>query len=144
MAGIPKLDWNLNFLESWSAPIALCGRLGLAYVFVVDGWQGIVNYAGVASYMLNNGVSPRLLPLVIVTEFGGGLLVAVGLWARWAGLALAGFCVLTAVLFHANGGDVDQVIHFQKDLAIAGGFLMLAAFGPGGWSVDAWRAGRSR
>ena len=144
MANGGTFDWRLNVLERWSAPIVLVGRLGLAYVFVVDGWQAIVDYAGVGDYMQSNGVSASLLPLVIATEFGGGLLVAAGFLARWAGLALAGFCVLTAWLFHRDAGDIDQVIHFQKDLAIAGGFLLLSAFGPGAWSLDGWRAGRSR
>lgn len=144
MAKVSKLDWNLSFVEAWSAPIVLVGRLGLAYIFVADGWVGVVNYGDVASYMQANGVSPKLLPLVILAELGGGLLVAAGLLTRWAGFALAGFCVLTAALFHASSGDANEVIHFQKDLAIAGGFLTLAAFGPGGWSLDAWRARQSR
>jgi putative oxidoreductase len=87
-----------------------------------------------------NGVSPLLLPLVILTELGGGLLVMFGLLTRWAALALAGFCLLTALLFHMAP---DQAVHFYKNLAIAGGFLMLVAHGPGPWSLDAWWARRS-
>ena len=52
--------------------------------------------------------------------------------------------MLTAALFHANGADPEQVINFHKNLAIGGGFLLLAAFGPGAWSLDAWRAQRRR
>ena len=48
-------------------------------------------------------------------------------------------CVATALLFHANFGDRNQLLHFEKDMAIAGAFLGLFAFGAGGWSVDAWR-----
>jgi putative oxidoreductase len=144
MADPSKLDWRLDFLETWSAPIVFIARLGLAAIFVIDGWQAMTNYAGVAAYMRSNGVSPLLLPLVILTEFGGGLMIVAGFRARPAAIALAGFCVLTALLFHAGGGGIDQIIHFEKDLAIAGGFLALAAFGPGAWSIDAWRAGQSR
>lgn len=82
-----------------------------------------------------------LLPLVILTELGGGLLVAFGLFARYAAFALAGFALLTALFFHWNFGDPDQVIHFMKNLAIAGGFLLLTAFGAGAWSLDTWRRG---
>jgi putative oxidoreductase len=130
---------DLGFLRNWSAQIALVGRSGLAYVFIVDGWQAIANFANVGDYMQANGVSARLLPLVIATELGGGLMVVTGFAARWAAIALAGFCLLTALFFHRDSGDAEQVINFQKNIAMAGGFLMLAAFGPGGWSIDAWR-----
>ena len=129
---------DLGFLRNWSAQIALVGRSGLAYVFV-DGWQAIANFANVGDYMQANGVSARLLPLVIAAEYGGGLIVVTGFAARWAAIALAGFCLLTALFFHRDSGDAEQVINFQKNIAMAGGFLMLAAFGPGGWSIDAWR-----
>lgn len=120
----------------------LAGRVLLAVIFVVDGWLAIANYSGTIAYMESYGVPGVLLPLVILTELGGGLLVAVGLFARFAAFALAGFCLLTALFFHWNFDDLGQVIHLMKDLAIAGGFLLLVAFGPGQWSLDAWRKGR--
>ncbi len=57
-----------------------------------------------------------------------------------ASLALAGFGVLAAFLFHANFGDRNQMLHFEKDLAIAGGFLVLFARGGGAWALDALRS----
>ena len=84
MADLPKFDWSLSFLTHFSAPIALAGRLALAYVFIVEGHDKIADMAGTAAYMQSNGVDPRLLPLVIATELGGGLLVVAGLGARWA------------------------------------------------------------
>jgi putative oxidoreductase len=81
-----------------------------------------------------------LLPLVIVTELGGGLMVLGGLMTRRAAFALAGFAILTALIFHNDGADVEQTINFEKNLAIAGGFLVLAARGPGSWSLDRWLA----
>ena len=54
---------------------------------------------------------------------------------RFAALAFAAFCVLTAILFHWQFADRNQLLHFQKDLAIAGGFLVLACCGPGNWSI---------
>ena len=86
--------------------------------------------------MRDNGVDARLLPLVILTEFGGGLLVLVGLKTRWAAIALCGFCLLTALLILIRA---DQMTDVQKNVAMAGGFLTLATFGPGAWSLDAWR-----
>ena len=129
MANAHGPHWDLGFLRNWSAQIALVGRSGLAYVFIVDGWQAIANFANVGDYM--QAISARLLPLVIATELGGGLMVVTGFAARWAAIALAGFCLLTALFFHPDRGDAEQVINFQKNIAMAGGFLMLAAFGPG-------------
>ncbi len=59
-----------------------------------------------------------------------------GLKTRWAAIALCGFCLLTALVFHTAA---DQVIELQKNIAMAGGFLMPAIFGPGPWSLDALR-----
>ena len=59
-----------------------------------------------------------------------------GLKTRWAAIALSGYCLLTALIFHMGA---DQAIEFNKNVAMAGGFLALAIFGPGGWSLDAWR-----
>jgi putative oxidoreductase len=83
-----------------------------------------------------------LLPAAIALEAIAGLLVLVGLFTRCAAIALAVFCIFTAAVFHNKFSDINQVLHFEKDLAIAGGFLVLAAFGPGGLSLDAWRRGR--
>ncbi|MEK1890517.1 MAG: DoxX family protein [Phyllobacterium sp.] len=124
-------------MEKLQAPIALVARLCLAYIFVVEGWGKISAYGATAGYMEANGVSPGLLPLVILTELGGGLLIAAGFLTRYAALALTGFCLLTALLFHNDFSNLEQVINFNKNIAIAGGFLGLVAFGPGAWSLDA-------
>jgi len=130
-------DADLNFLVRWAGPLLLLARAMLAYIFIVEGFGKIAGYAGVAGYMQAHGVDGRLLPLVILTELGGGLLILFGLKTRWAAIALAGFCLLTALFFHT---DADQAIQLQKNVAMAGGFLALALAGPGPWSLDAWRA----
>ena len=125
-------------LDKLQGPAALLARLLLAQIFVVEGWGKIFSYAAVQQYMTQYGVPGALLPLVILTELGGGLCIAAGLVTRLAALALAGFCTLTIYFFHANLGDPDQVIQVHKNLAMAGGFLALVAFGPGALSIDAW------
>ena len=125
--------------------LALIGRLLLAYIFITSGWSKIATYAATSQTMEAQGVPSALLPLVICVEIGGGLAVAFGLLSRLAGLGMAAFAIATAVLFHLVPSDQAQMINFNKNLAIAGGFLLLAAFGPGAWSIDAcWRHARSR
>jgi putative oxidoreductase len=126
-------------MEKFQAPLALLGRLFLAYIFVVEGWEKLFRYEETAAYMDANGVPASLLPLVIMTELGGGILVALGFMTRYAAIALAGFCLLTALLFHTDFANVEQLINFNKNIAIAGGFLALAAFGPGALSIDELR-----
>ncbi len=116
------------------------GRLLLAVIFIVSGAGKIAGYAGTQAYMDSHGVPGALLPLVILTELGGGILIVAGLWTRWVAFALAGFTLLTALVFHAQGADQVQQIMFLKNLSIAGGFLLLVARGAGGWSIDARRA----
>jgi putative oxidoreductase len=135
-AGERLFDPDLVFLRRFTVPLLLVARVMLAYIFIVAGVTYVGQYAGVAEYMQANGVDARLLPLVIATELGGGLLVLVGLKTRWAAIALMGFCLLTALFFHLGA---DQAIHFRKNLAMAGGFLTLAILGPGPWSLDGWR-----
>jgi putative oxidoreductase len=139
VTGERLLNSDLKFLERFAGPIILVARAMLAYIFVVSGATYIGQYADVTDYMQANGVDARLLPLVIATELGGGVLVLVGLKTRWAAIALFGFCLLTALFFHLGA---DQAIHFRKNFAMAGGFLTLAILGPGPWSLDYWR-GRS-
>lgn len=130
-------DWDLALLTRWANPLLLLARAMLAYIFVVEGLGKIGGYAGVAEYMQAHGVPSALLPLVIITELGGGLLVLFGLATRWAAIALAGFCILTALFFHS---EADQAVEMQKNVAMAGGFLVLAVAGAGAWSLDGWRA----
>ncbi len=129
-------DADLDFLVRWAGPLGFAARAMLAYIFVVEGAGKIGGYAGVVGYMQAHGVDGRLLPLVILTELGGGLLVLLGLKTRWAAIALAGFCLLTALIFHLGA---DQAIQFNKNIAMAGGLLALAILGAGPWSLDAWR-----
>jgi putative oxidoreductase len=114
----------------------LLGRLLLAIIFVHEGWDIIGNYAGAMAYMQKSAVPGALLPAVIALQLGGGMLIAAGALTRVVSLAFAVFCLLTAVLFHWQFADRNQLLHFEKDLAIAGGFLILAVSGPGNWSVD--------
>jgi putative oxidoreductase len=123
---------------------ALFGRLLLAAIFLHEAWSKLTGYAGAIAYMQAFGLSGQLLPLAIATELGCGLLIALGFYTRAAALVLAAFCMATAVLFHLKLSDRNQLLHFEKDLAIAGAFLVLFAHGGGAWALDTLRKRKSR
>ncbi|PTW61588.1 putative oxidoreductase [Breoghania corrubedonensis] len=130
----------MSLFDALKNPIDLAGRLLIAFIFVFSGWGKLTAYSGTAAYMASHGVPTILLPLVILTELGGGLLIAFGYQTRLIAFLMAGFAVLTALFFHFHPGDQAQMINFMKNLSIAGGFLFLAANGAGAWSLDGLRA----
>jgi len=125
-----------------SEAAALIGRLLLSVLFLHEAWSKLAAYSAAAAYMQAFGIPGQLLPLAIATELGCGVLILLGYQTRLAALVLAAFCVATAVLFHAKFGVRNELLHFAKDLAIAGGLFVLFAHGAGGWAIDAVRAGR--
>lgn len=123
----------MNKLQEFAAP---AGRLLIAVMFFMSGLNKIFAYEGTQGYMEAMGVPGALLPLVILTEVLLGLAVIVGFKTRLAAFGLAGFSIVSAVLFHANFNDQMQMIMFMKNVAISGGFLFLIAHGAGAWSLD--------
>jgi len=126
---------------------ALIGRIMLALIFITSGLGKIGGFEGTAGYIASKGlpVASVVAALTILIELGGGLAILFGFLTRWAAVALAVFSVLAAVIFHAYWGvPADQVmgqqINFWKNISIAGGFLVLSAFGAGAISLDAKRA----
>jgi putative oxidoreductase len=123
----------MNKLQTIAAPV---GRILISLMFVTSGFSKISGYAGTQGYMEAMGVPGALLPLVIAVEVLGGLAVILGWHTRIAAFLLAGFSLLSALLFHANFGDQMQMIMFMKNIAIAGGFLMIVSQGAGAYSLD--------
>jgi len=123
---------------------ALLGRFLMSAIFLHEAWSKVAGYSITRLYMQSFGVPAELLPLAIGFELGCGLLILFGYQTRIAALLLAGFCVATAILFHTRLGDRNQLLHFEKDLAIAGGFLMVFALGSGAWSIDALKRRKDR
>ena len=107
------------------AALALIGRILLAAVFLVSGLGKLAAPGPVQGYIASVGLPAPLLAYIIalIVEIGGGVLLLVGYRTKAVAAALAVFCVLTAVLFHRALGDQNQLIHFLKDLAMAGGVL---------------------
>jgi putative oxidoreductase len=117
----------------------LTGRVLISAIFLVAGLNKVTGYAGTQAYMESMGVPGALLPLVIVLEVFGALAIIAGWRTRVVAFLLAGFSVVSALLFHGALGDPTQFILFMKNLAMAGGFLFLVARGAGEWSLDARR-----
>jgi putative oxidoreductase len=105
-------------------------------MFLLSGLGKLGAYSATAAYMSAAGVPGALLPLVILTEVGGALAIIGGWKTRTVAVLLAGFCLLTAITFHRNFADQNQMINFLKNVSIGGGFLLLVANGPGPLSID--------
>jgi putative oxidoreductase len=123
----------MNNISTFAAPT---GRLFLAMMFLMAGLSKIGNYAGTQGYMEAMGVPGALLPLVIALEVLGGLAIILGWQTKIASLALAGFCVVSAVMFHNDFSNQAEMSSFMKNFTIAGGFLLLVAHGPGAYALD--------
>jgi putative oxidoreductase len=124
------------FNETINNLLNLIGRLLLAAIFLPAGIQKISGYAGTQGYMEAMGVPGGMLPLVIALEIGAGLALIIGYKTQWAALALAGFSVVAAYLFHLQPTDQMEMILFFKTLGLAGGLLILASVGAGKFSLD--------
>ena len=122
----------------------LAGRVLLAALFLEDGWTVLSSYAGTIGYLEQHSVPGLLLPLALLIQIGGGVLIILGWWTRLASLALGLFCLSTAFIFHGFSADFNEQIHFWKDLALAGGLFMLVAHGAGRYSLDAGSLARTR
>ncbi|WP_448097285.1 DoxX family protein [Luteibacter yeojuensis] len=115
----------------------LVGRLLLVGLFLLSGFGKIAAYTATAGYMTAMGVPSAVLPLVIATEVLGGLAILLGWKTRIVAVLLAGFTLLTGIVFHHDFADQIQTIMFMKNVSIAGAFLLLAANGAGRFSLDA-------
>ena len=114
----------------------LIGRLLLAQIFLISGIAKLGSWAGTQGYMEAMGVPGALLAAVVALEVLGSLALALGLFTRWTAAALAGFSLLTALLFHTGLADQNQLIHFMKNLAMAGGLIFVWLHGAGRFSLD--------
>lgn len=122
---------------------ALVGRILLALIFITSGWDKITGFTGTVGYIASQKLPlPQVAAIIaIACELGAGLLLAIGYKARWAGLVLAIFTLAAGILFHDfwnadAASKMMQSINFWKNVSIAGGMLMVFAFGPGRYSLD--------
>jgi putative oxidoreductase len=122
--------------DTGNSSVLLVARCLVAGLFLWSGVGQVQGYDETAAFMIHSGVMANLLPIAVFIEMAGGILLIVGYRMRLTVLVLASFSVLTALLFHANFFDHQQMFHFLKNCAIAGGLLSLYVAGPGRLSFD--------
>jgi putative oxidoreductase len=120
----------------------LTGRVLIASLFLIAGLGKIGGYTGTQAYMQSQDVPGALLPFVIALEVLGAIAIVIGYRTRIVAATLAGFSIVAGFVFH-GGADQMQRVLLLKDIAIAGGFLLLVARGAGEWSLDARSAART-
>lgn len=114
----------------------LVGRILIAIIFIMSGYNKIGGYEGTQGFMESVGVPGLLLPAVIAVELLAGIAVLVGYQTKIAAFLLAGFTLLSAIIFHSDFAQQMQMVLFMKNLAISGGLLLLFVHGPGQWAVN--------
>jgi putative oxidoreductase len=123
--------------------VALAGRLFMSILFITSGFGKVMAFSGASGYIASKGLPmPDVLAgLAIIAELGGGLAILFGFKTRLVAWLLVLFMIIITPIFHnfwAAAADQmgNQRIHFLKNVSILGGILMIAAFGPGRFSID--------
>lgn len=121
--------------------IALIGRAAMSVIFIVAGFFKAAGFAKTVGMMGGLGipVPEAAAAITVLIELGGGLLLLAGFQVRAVALVLAIWCIATAFVAHSDLGDMNQQIHFMKNVAIFGGLLQVLAFGGGRLSIDGRR-----
>ena len=134
-------------LSALQNPLSLASRALLALLFIPAGFAKLTGFAGTVGYIASKGVPfPELAAAAAVgIELGLGMLLLIGWQARWAALGIAFFTVVITFIFHNFWAvPAEQVMQqqqaFFKNIAVVGGLLTVAAWGPGAWSFDGNRS----
>ena len=124
--------------NSNSGVVPFVGRILVAAIFILSGLGKIGAPAATQGYIAAMGLPAPLLAYIgaVAIELGGGLLLLAGYRTRLVAAALALFSIVTAFIFHHALADQNQMIHFLKNFAMAGGLLQFVAYGAGRISVD--------
>jgi putative oxidoreductase len=118
--------------------LPLVGRLMIGLPFAMSGLGKLAAYGATTAMISAAGLplSPLAFVVAVVVELGGGLLLIAGYRAQVVAVVLAVFSLVTAVAFHSDFADQNQMIHFLKNVMMAGGLFEIAAFGAGALSLD--------
>lgn len=122
----------------------LIGRILLSAIFLVSGWFKLIDITGTSATIGKSGLPEDLAWPVAFFELFAGLFVLLGVFTRATALLLAGFCILTALFFHTDFAQPGMLMMFLKNIAMAGGFLVLASDPANPYSMDHFWAGKSQ
>ena len=114
----------------------LAARLLLSVLFLHEGLTLATHFDAGAKAMAAQGIGLPLFVATLALQLGAGLSIASGLLTRLGAIGLGLFCLATATLFHTNLASQNELLHFEKDLAISGGMFVLAIAGAGAFSLD--------
>ena len=116
--------------------IDLISRVLISLLFLLNGYFKIINYDGTIEWMESYGVPGIFLTPAIILEITAPILIIIGYNTRLAASLLAGFCITTAFVFHTDFSNQIQITSFLKNIALAGGFLIIAINGARKFSLD--------
>ena len=114
----------------------LIGRILISALFLLNGIFKISNYDGTIGWMESFGMPGILLIPAIILEIAGPVLIIIGYKTKLAAGLLSLFCIATAFIFHNDFANQMQLTSFLKNIALAGGFLILFVNGAKGFSLD--------
>ena len=116
--------------------VEILGRILLSAIFLINGIGKISNYVGTIQYMDNFDVPAYLIIPAIIVEILFPILLIIGYYTKFSALVLSLFTLVLAVIFHTDFLNQMQLMSFLKNIAIAGGFLIIFVYGPGKYSLD--------
>lgn len=116
--------------------VEILGRLLLSAIFLINGIGKIFNYEGTIQYMGNFDIPGYLIIPAIIVEILFPILLILGYYTKFSALVLSLFTLALAVIFHTDFSNQMQLMSFLKNIAIAGGFLIIFVYGPGKYSLD--------
>ena len=122
--------------------LSVIGRVFLGVIFLISGIHKIADPQGTQQYMIAMGMTWMTTWFylgAVAVELAGSLSLLLGYRARAGAWLLFLFLIPTTLIFHTHFGDPNQMIHFLKNVAMAGGLLQVVAFGAGAFSVDSRR-----
>ncbi|HHY6931021.1 TPA: DoxX family protein [Burkholderia ambifaria] len=140
------MNSNLNTSLNEPSAIPLVGRTLIAAIFFISGFGKLMAPDATMAYIGSLGLPAPALGLIgaMVLELAGAAFLVIGYKTRVVALVLAAYAVVTALIFHHALADQNQMFHFLKNLAMAGGLLQVVAFGAGAFSLDNRRAPAKR
>ena len=118
--------------------VGLLGRVLMSAIFISAGYNKAIAPSATMAMMGHYGLPlpGAAYAVTLIVEIGFGIVFLIGFRARLTALVLAVWCIATAMVAHYHPGDTGQMIHFMKNVCMAGGFLQVVAFGAGRISVD--------